>query len=38
MGRYGKGAYGVGEESIEIELNDGTKLNCLDLVQDVMSR
>jgi hypothetical protein len=37
VGRYGKGGYGVGEEGIEVELNDGTKFNCLDLVQGVIS-
>lgn len=35
MGRYGKGGYGVGEESIVVQLNDGTSFNCLDLVNGV---
>jgi hypothetical protein len=37
LGRFGKGAYGVGEESIEIRLNDGTTLGCLGLVHGVLS-
>jgi hypothetical protein len=37
VGRYGKGGYGVGEESIEVCLNDGTSFHCLDLVQGVLS-
>jgi hypothetical protein len=36
VGRYGKGGYGVGEESIEVQLNDGTSVHCLDLVNDVI--
>jgi len=36
LGRYGKGGYGVGEESIEVQLNDGTSFHCLDLVQGVV--
>lgn len=35
MGRYGKGGYGLGEESIQIQLNDGTRYSCLDLVNGV---
>lgn len=35
MGRYGKGGYGLGEENIHIELNDGTCYPCLDLVNGV---
>lgn len=35
MGRYGKGGFGAGEESIDIELNDGDKFHCLDLVNGV---
>lgn len=37
VGRFGKGDYGVGEESIEVNLNDGTNFHCLDLVQGVLS-
>ena len=37
MGRYGKGGYGVGEEDIEICLNDGTNFHCQDLVQGVLA-
>jgi len=36
VGRYGKGNYGVGEESIEVQLNDGTTFHCLELVQGVI--
>ncbi len=37
VGRYGAGVYGVGEENIEILLNDETTFNCLDLVKGVLS-
>lgn len=37
VGRFGKGGYGVGEESIEVCLNDGTRFHCLDMVQSVLS-
>lgn len=37
MGRYGKGGYGVGEENIVVELNDGTSIDCLDLVNGVQA-
>jgi hypothetical protein len=37
VGRFGKGVYGVGEESIEVFLNDGTSFHCLDMVQGVLS-
>ena len=36
-GRYGKGGYGAGEESIVIQLKDGTAFDCLDLVSNVLS-
>jgi hypothetical protein len=36
MGRYGKGAWGVGEESIEVALNDGTRFSALELVEGVL--
>jgi hypothetical protein len=36
MGRYGKGGYGVGEESIKVALNDGTRFSALELVQGVL--
>ena len=32
VGRYGKGGYGVGEESIKVLLNDGTTFSALELV------
>lgn len=35
-GRYGRGGFGVGEESIEIVLNDGGVINCLELVEEVL--
>lgn len=37
VGRYGKGGFGFGEESIELVLNDGTSFHCLDLVQGVLT-
>jgi hypothetical protein len=37
IGRYGKGGYGVGEESIEIQLSDGQAFDCLELVQGVLN-
>jgi hypothetical protein len=37
MGRYGAGGYGVGEEYIEIRLDDGATFTCLDLVNGVLS-
>lgn len=37
VGRFGKGGYGLGEESIEVVLNDGTCFHCLDLVQGVLT-
>lgn len=37
LGRFGKGAYGGGEESICIELNDGARYSSLELVQGVLS-
>jgi len=36
MGRYGKGSYGVGEESITIHLADGTSLSILQLSCEIM--
>lgn len=36
VGRYGMGGYDEGEEEITLELNDGTKMNALDLVHDVV--
>jgi hypothetical protein len=38
VGRFGRGGFGVGEESIEINLNDGTYINGLDLVQSVVAK
>jgi hypothetical protein len=37
VGRFGKGAYGIGEESIVIRLNDGSTIDCLVFVRDVLS-
>jgi hypothetical protein len=37
VGRYGKGSYGVGEQSIQVQLNDGRSFHCLDLVKGVIS-
>ena len=37
IGRFGKGGYGVGEENIEVTLNDGTVLNALEIVQGVQA-
>lgn len=37
MGRYGKGGYGIGEESIAIELNDGSSFQCDEFVRNVVS-
>ncbi|HEU5341666.1 hypothetical protein [Edaphobacter sp.] len=36
-GRYGRGGYGTGEEQIQIKLNDGTVINCLDFVREVVA-
>jgi hypothetical protein len=36
LGRYGKGGFGIGEEDIQIELNNGTSFYCLELVQSVI--
>jgi hypothetical protein len=37
VGRFGKGGWGVGEESIEVKLNDGTSFSCLDLAAGVVA-
>lgn len=37
VGRWGGGLFGQAEESIIIELNDGTSFGCLDLVREVVS-
>ena len=37
VGRYGRGGYGVGEEEITVELNDGTQISCLDFVREVLT-
>ena len=37
IGRWGKGGYGVGEENIVVQLNDGTSFHCLDLVNGVQA-
>jgi hypothetical protein len=34
-GRYGKGAFGVGEEQIDVQLPDGTSYSLLDFVSGV---
>jgi hypothetical protein len=36
VGRFGKGGFGVGEEGIVIELNDGSSFSCLELVINVI--
>jgi hypothetical protein len=36
VGRFGKGGFGVGEEGIVIELNDGSSFSCLELVRKVI--
>jgi hypothetical protein len=36
LGRYGKGRYGYGEEDIQITLNDGSAVSCLELVKGVI--
>jgi hypothetical protein len=35
-GRWGKGLFGVGEESIEIEWSDGTKIDALELSKEIL--
>ena len=37
VGRYGMGGWGVGEQSIEITLSDGSTFDCLRLVDDVLT-
>jgi hypothetical protein len=37
LGRFGKGGFGVGEESISVQLNDGSSFTCLDLVRGVVA-
>jgi hypothetical protein len=37
VGRFGKGNYGDGEQSILIQLNNGNTCDCLELVQGVLS-
>ncbi|WP_339753405.1 hypothetical protein [uncultured Marinobacter sp.] len=36
VGRYGKGGYGVGEEAIQIELDDGARYDVLEFVNGVV--
>ena len=36
VGRFGNGGYGFGEESIEVQLSDGSSFYCLDLVRGVL--
>jgi hypothetical protein len=36
VGRYGKGGFGVGEEAIQIELDDGATYDGLEFVNDVV--
>lgn len=36
-GRFNKGLYGVGEESIDIECSDGTKLSSIELAKEVLA-
>ena len=35
-GRFGKGKFGIGEETITIKLQDGTEIDALDLVSQVL--
>jgi len=37
IGRFGKGKFGEGEESIKVRLNDGKSFNCHDLVRGVLN-
>ena len=37
VGRYGRGGYGVGEESVMLQLNDGTSFHCLELARGVVA-
>jgi hypothetical protein len=37
VGRFGMGGFSEGEEEIVLTLNDGTVLNALDFVQDVLN-
>ena len=37
QGRYGRGGFGLGEESIEVTLTDGSSFDCLELVEGVMN-
>ncbi len=36
-GRWGKGSWGRGEEDIQLELNDGTTVSCLELAENVVN-
>jgi len=38
IGRYGKGAFGLGEQSIVLECSDGTRLNALKFAEDVLKK
>lgn len=38
LGRFGKGAYGIGEESVEVVMKDGSHYPVLQLVDNVTER
>lgn len=38
LGRFGKGAFGIGEESVVVVMKDGTRYPVLQLVDDVAER
>ena len=38
IGRYGRGAYGAGEQRARIHLSDGTQVDALDLVRSVAAK
>ncbi len=38
VGRFGKGAYGIGEQSVTLHLSDGTTTNALSLVERIFAK
>ena len=38
VGRFGKGGYGIGEQSINLYLSDGTKTDALSLVERIFAK
>ncbi len=38
VGRFGKGAYGIGEQSVTLHLSDGTTTNALILVERIFAK